>query len=128
MDEALKALYYSVDNTGSFGGVERLYRSAVESHVPNITPDVVRDFLSRQRAYTLHNPARRHFTRNRTYVGTIDKQWQADLADMVVSRLIIVVSVIFLLLSTSLVNSHGVYPLRTKIASRCVTHSRPCLH
>ena len=83
MDEALKALYYSVDNTGSFGGVERLYRSAVESHVPNITRDAVRDFLSRQRAYTLHKPARRHFTRNRTYVGKIDKQWQADLADMV---------------------------------------------
>ena len=83
MDEALKALYYSADDTGSFGGVERLYRSAVESHVPNITRDAVRDFLSRQRAYTLHKPARRHFTRNRTYVGKIDNQWKADLADMV---------------------------------------------
>ena len=72
MDEALKALYYSVDNSGSFGGVERHYRSAVEAHVPNITPDAVRDFLSRQRAYTHHKPARRHCTRNRTYVGKID--------------------------------------------------------
>ena len=66
MDQALKALYYSVDNTGSSGGVERLYRSAVESHVPHITRNAVREFLSRQRAYTLHKPARRHFTRNRT--------------------------------------------------------------
>lgn len=83
MDEALKELYYSVDNTGPYGGVERLYRSAVAAHVPNISRDAVREFLSRQRAYTLHKPARRHFTRNRTYVGKIDKQWQADLADMV---------------------------------------------
>ena len=83
MDEALKALYYSAENTGSFGGVERLYRSAVEAYVSNISRNAVRDFLSRQRAYTLHKPARRHFTRNRTYVGKIDKQCQADLADMV---------------------------------------------
>jgi hypothetical protein len=83
MEEALKALYYSAESTGSYGGVERLLRAAVEAHVPDITRDAVRDFLSRQRAYTLHKPARRHFIRNRTYVGKIDKQWQADLADMV---------------------------------------------
>ena len=64
-------------------GLNGCYRAAVEAHVPDITRDAVRDFLSRQRAYTLHKPARRHFIRNRTYVGKIDKQWQADLADMV---------------------------------------------
>ena len=29
------------------------------------------------------NPQEGHFPRNRIYVGSIDKQWQADLADMV---------------------------------------------
>ena len=72
-----------MDDTGSYGGVEQLYRRAVESKVPNINREAVRDFLTRQRAYTLHKPARRRFTRNRTYVGKIDKQWQADLADIV---------------------------------------------
>ena len=83
MDERLKELYYSTDDTGSYGGVERLYRRAVEDQVPHITRNAVREFLSRQRAYTLYKPARRHFPRNRIYVGSIDKQWQADLADMV---------------------------------------------
>ena len=55
----------------------------MEDQVPHITRNAVREFLSRQRAYTLHKPARRHFPRNRIYVGSIDKQWQADLADMV---------------------------------------------
>jgi hypothetical protein len=46
MEEALKALYYSAENTGSFGGVKRLYRAAIEAYVPDITRDAVRDFLS----------------------------------------------------------------------------------
>ena len=63
--------------------MERLYRRAVEAKVPNISRNAVREFLSRQRAYTLQKPGRRHFIRNRIYVGSIDKQWQTDLADMV---------------------------------------------
>ena len=30
MDERLKELYYSADDPGSYGGIERLYRRAVE--------------------------------------------------------------------------------------------------
>ena len=78
MDERLKELYYSADDTGSYGGVERLYGRSVEDQVPHITRNAVRDFLSRQRAYSLHKPAWRHVFRNRIYVGSIDKQWQAD--------------------------------------------------
>ena len=55
----------------------------MEDQVPHITRNGVREFLSRQRGYTFHKPARRQFSRNRIYVGCIDKQWQADLADMV---------------------------------------------
>ena len=51
--------------------------------MPHVTRNPVRDYLSHQRAYTLHKPTRRHFPRNHIYVGKIDKQWQADLADMV---------------------------------------------
>ena len=83
MDEALKKLYYAPGDSGSYGGIERLYRRAKETRVPHVTRDAVRDFLGKQQAYTLHRPARRHFPRNRTYVGKIDQQWQADLADMV---------------------------------------------
>ena len=55
----------------------------MDNQVLHITRNAVRDLLSRQRAYTLHKPGRRHFPRNRIYVGSIDKQWQADLSDMV---------------------------------------------
>ena len=83
MCERLKELYYSADDTGSYGGVERLYRRAVEVQVACISRNAVDNFVSRQRAYTLNTPARRHCCRNRIYVGSIDKEWQADLADMV---------------------------------------------
>ena len=83
MNERLKELYYSGEDTGSYGGVERLYRRAVEDVGRHITRNAVCNFLLQQRPYTLHKPARRHFVRNRIYVGKIDKQWQADLADMV---------------------------------------------
>ena len=76
-------MYYSADDTGSYGGVERLYRRAVENQAPHITCNAVRDCLSRQLAYTLQKPETRHFQRNRIYVGNIDKQWQTDLADRV---------------------------------------------
>jgi transposase InsO family protein len=42
----------------------------------------VREFLSGQFAYTLHRSARRRFKQNPIYVSGIDRQWQADLADM----------------------------------------------
>ena len=42
MEEALKEFYYSTEDTGSYGGVERLYRTAVEAQVPGITRDAVR--------------------------------------------------------------------------------------
>ena len=73
MKETLKKLYYSTEDTGSYGGVERLYRRAVTAQAPGVTRHAVREFLSRQQAYTLHKPARRHFSRNRIYVGKIDK-------------------------------------------------------
>ena len=80
MEEALSALYYAPGDSGSYGGIERLFRRAKEANVPGVSRDAVRDFLSKQQAYTLHRPARRHFKRNRIYVGKIDQQWQADLA------------------------------------------------
>ena len=40
------------------------------------------EYLRGEQAYTLHKPARRHYKRIPIYVGGIDAQWQADLADM----------------------------------------------
>ena len=77
----LARIYNEPSDPGAFCGVERLYRSA-HARDASITRGAVRQFLATEYAYTLHRPARRHFARNHIYVGGIDRQWQADLADM----------------------------------------------
>ena len=77
----LARIYNEPGDPGAFGGVERMYRSAHASDA-SITRRAVRQFLQTEYAYTLHRPARRHFERNHFYVSGIDRQWQADLADM----------------------------------------------
>ena len=83
MDKKLNELYYLADDTRPDDGVTSVYRRGMKDHVPHITRNAVRDCLSRQLAYSLDKPAKRHFPRNRIHVGSIDKQWQADFADMV---------------------------------------------
>ena len=85
MDEEQKnrlhQLYSTASDPGSYGGVNRLYRRAKEVGL-NVTKKDVTNYLKNIYAYSLHKPARKHFARNPTYVGCIDRQWQADLADM----------------------------------------------
>ena len=50
--------------------------------MPGATLASIRAYLRDQQAYTLHKPARKSFTRLKTITGAIDKQWQADLAEM----------------------------------------------
>jgi len=78
----LKQIYHNPEDPGSLGGVDRLLRRAKELGVPGVNRNTVLEFLNKEQAYSLHKPARRHYTRNHIYVGGIDAQWQADLADM----------------------------------------------
>jgi len=80
-DDVLKGIYFDPKNPGALGGADALFREATRKD-PSITREHVTDFLRRQPTYTLHKPYRKKFPRNRTVVGSIDKQWQADLADM----------------------------------------------
>ena len=50
--------------------------------MPRVNRQDVVEYLRGEQAYTLHKPARRHYKSNHIYVGGIDAQWQADLADM----------------------------------------------
>jgi len=80
--EQLREIYYDPKDPGSYGGVDKLFRSGLEAGIPNLTRPQVQKFLTDQQAYSLHKPARKNFGRNPTYVKGIDQQWQADLADM----------------------------------------------
>ena len=79
---ALSKIYYNPEDSGSYGGVERLYQRAQEEGLSHIKRRDVVNFLGDQRSYSLHKPARHNFKRNKTLVSGIDVQWQADLADM----------------------------------------------
>ena len=78
----LRRIYHNPKDPGSLGGVERLLRDARQLNVPGVLRQTVHKYLRIEQAYTLHKPARRHFSRNNTYVAGIDAQWQTDLADM----------------------------------------------
>ena len=78
MDKPLNELYYNAEDPGSYGGVEKLFRSAKKVKVVNgvsmqkVTRGRVKQFLADQQSYSLHKPARRYFKRNPTYVKGID--------------------------------------------------------
>ncbi|RWS18901.1 hypothetical protein B4U80_01919, partial [Leptotrombidium deliense] len=50
--------------------------------IPRITVKIVKDFLSKQEAYTLNRDRKLRFLRNPIRVYKVDQQWQADLIDM----------------------------------------------
>jgi transposase InsO family protein len=77
----LLRVYQNPKDSGALGGVERLFQRARNLGITK-NKQVVKDFLASQRSYTFHKQARKHFTRNKTFVSGIDSQWQADLADM----------------------------------------------
>ena len=77
----LSKIYYDPNSPGAYGGVARLLDEA-RRHQLSVTRGEVEQFLSDQHSYSLHKPIRRVFKTNHTYVSGIDKQWQADLADM----------------------------------------------
>ena len=78
----LSKIYYDPEDSGSYGGVDRLFKRAKELGIDGVTRENVSKFLRNQRSYSLHKPSRRNFRRNKTVVSGIDAQWQADLADM----------------------------------------------
>ena len=79
VDGELKRIYYDMKDPGSYGGIDRLYERV--KHL-GVTRDKVEQFLRDQQSYSLHKPARKRFSRNKIFAGGIDRQWQADLADM----------------------------------------------
>ena len=57
-------------------------RCAKQLKVHGVNRQVVKQFLKREQAYTVHRPSKRRYAQNHTYVAEIVAQLQADLADM----------------------------------------------
>ena len=81
MEKMLEEIYYDPSQPGNFGEVESIYRAAVERGL-KIPRRKIQEWLRKQDTYTLHNPARCRYTRNRVIVGGIDDYFQADLVDL----------------------------------------------
>ena len=81
MEKLLDSIYYDQKNSGSYSGVQNLYKAAIKKN-PKITLDGVKEYLSKQLPYTLHFPRRDRFKRNKISVSKINEQWEADLVDM----------------------------------------------
>ena len=54
--KALRELYYNVEDPGSYGGVEKLFRSANKAGMQKVTRARMKQFLADQQSYTLHKP------------------------------------------------------------------------
>ena len=76
-EEKLKEIYYDPNHPAGLGSVAALAAAA------SVKPRKVRLWLAKQKTYTLHRQARKHYPTRRYYVNNIDDQWQMDLADMI---------------------------------------------
>ena len=82
MEKTLTSIYLDPSQHVSFVGLDAVYRAVKEKGKNKISRKLVRDWLSQQDVYTLHNPGRRRYKRSRVIVSGIDAQFQADLVDL----------------------------------------------
>jgi transposase InsO family protein len=78
IDDLLKKLYY--DPVTGYTGINPLIAAAADSK--KLKRRVITEWLTKQKSYTLHRPARINFERNKTLSKGIDYVWQSDLVDI----------------------------------------------
>jgi hypothetical protein len=77
----LRSIYLNPRDPASFGSIHNLYKSAKKQN-PNITLNIVRNWLLGQDVYTLHGLTRRNFLRRKTLSKGLYYQMQIDLVDV----------------------------------------------
>lgn len=80
-EELLKEIYFTPEHPASFGSPLKLYKAAKKEY-PNINLNQVKDWLSKQPAYTLHRELKLRFKRQKVIVKGPKVQYQADLLDV----------------------------------------------
>ena len=73
----LSDYYFDTKSPTAFTSPLALYREAKKNY-PSLTLRQVKTWLQSKDTYTLHQPVRYDFPRNRVIVTGIDDQWQAD--------------------------------------------------
>ena len=80
IDRYLESIYFDPSHPASFGGVNRLSRYAQKEK--KISPEKVKQWLSRQDVYVKHKPVRKNFKRLRVVVPRKLYQLDADTVSM----------------------------------------------
>jgi transposase InsO family protein len=80
-DKILHKIYTNPQDSGSFGGFNRLWTRVRELGHKKISKEQIKKYLEKTDTYTLHRPHRLNYPRSKTIVSHIDKQWQADLIE-----------------------------------------------
>lgn len=82
MNQYLSNIYYDPKRVGSFGSASKLYKEVKSDGRDDIKLSDIKTWLRSQDPYTLHRAVKRTFKRNRVIVEGINRQFDADLADM----------------------------------------------
>ena len=62
LDDALQELYYNIDNSSAFSGVENLYKAVKSKGLP-YSKKQIKEWLRWQKTYTLHFPLKKKWKR-----------------------------------------------------------------
>lgn len=81
MEEILKKIYYDPESPAGYSGALRLF-TAAKNQIPGLTIEKVKQFLSKQFAYSLHYQVRKHFKRNKVVALRPLEQMQSDLIEL----------------------------------------------
>ena len=73
-EKYLSELYCNPESAASFGGVDSIYRAVKNDAKYQISRNKIHSWLQKQDTYTLYQPIRYRFKRNRVIVGAIDEQ------------------------------------------------------
>ena len=79
MEKLLKKIYYNLNSSASFAGVDKVLHVA-KQHNPNVKLEDVKKFLEKERTYTLFKPVRRKYQTLKTNASGLFTDWQCDLA------------------------------------------------
>jgi hypothetical protein len=82
IDNYLKEIYYDIAHPVSFSGLSKLHAFVKKEKKYNITLLQLKEWLSKQRNYTIFKPIKRKFRRRRVYVNAKDHMWDLDTVNM----------------------------------------------
>ena len=83
IEDYLHKIYYTTTSLVSYSNPEALYHYVKKNYPKKISRGIIKKWLSKQEAYTLHRAERRKFKRPRVLAFYKNYQWDTDTANIV---------------------------------------------